>query len=102
MLARENFEGPQVWHNREQFCRIAERDWLDGGGFEVRNSRFSDLQTLNFELLSTPFSHVSLFTHHGCGTDEPFQHPAMTTLAGPSGRSSLTAEPFMEYKKQVP
>jgi hypothetical protein len=65
MLARETFEGPQVRHNREQFCRIAERDWLDGGGFEVRNSRFSELQTLNLELLITPFSHVSLFAHHG-------------------------------------
>ena len=44
--------------------RIAERDWRDEGGFEVRSSRFSELRTPNFELRVAPFSHVSHFTRH--------------------------------------
>ena len=30
------------------------RDWRDGGGFEVRSSRFSELRTPNFELQAAP------------------------------------------------
>ena len=43
----------------------AQIDTLDGGGFEVRNSRFSELRTPNFELRIASFSHVAHFTRHG-------------------------------------
>ena len=36
------------------------RDGRDGGGFEVRSLRFSELRTPNFELRIAPFSPVSL------------------------------------------
>ena len=48
----------------EQFRRIAERDWRDEGGFEVRSSRFSERRTPDFELWISPFAHVSRFTRH--------------------------------------
>jgi hypothetical protein len=46
----------------QQFRRIAERDWRDEGGFEVRSPRFSERRTPDFELWISPFAHVSRFT----------------------------------------
>jgi hypothetical protein len=109
MLARETYEGPKVWHNREQFCRIAERDWLDGRDgliwfiwvclvhlVSLVQPNKPDRPNKQEKPAGSRSSRITV-----CGTGEPFQHPAMTTLSGPSGGSSLTAETFREYKKHV-
>ena|GEM_PF-6126691 len=48
----------------QQFRRIAERDWRDEGGFEVRGSRISERRAPDFELWISPFAHASRFTRH--------------------------------------
>jgi hypothetical protein len=68
MLVREIFDGPHVCTIEEHFLRIAEQDRReerDGGEFEVRSSRLSELRTQNFELRIAPFSHFTHFTRHG-------------------------------------
>jgi len=51
------------------------RDERDGGEFEVRSSRFSELRTRNFSC--APVAHVSLTFHerYFTGPLTPLQHP---------------------------
>src|SRR6267143_1096258 len=100
MGALENFEcppvcvraltGTHVGHNRrtlpqDSSARMAGRGRVRGLKFEV--FRISNLGSCLFRM-----SRASRVTV--CDADELFQHPAKTTLFGPSEKGSLTVEPF--------
>jgi hypothetical protein len=74
-----------------------ETGWTEEGSrSEVRGFRNFEPRISNFGSRLFHMSRASRVTV--CGADELFQHPAKTTLFGPSERGSLTAEPFRRYK----
>ena len=109
MVVRENFECLPVLHSDiHRQARGAQQEntpagyqretgWTEEGSrSEVRGFRNFEPRISNFGSRLFRMSRASRVMV--CGADELFQHPAKTTLFGPSERGSLTAEHFKEYK----